>query len=169
MERRQVDVVHECNVSLDATVVAQWTVGSNSFEAAEKAAAERLEEYLSLVRAAANIGEDRFRKLELAGRGDISRFFASCRAVYHEHAERELDWDELQRLGPRCDALRKQFKDGLHVDDESLFNKLLVSHVGADLAGHLEAAHVAATTNNLQLKMINGADRAVVIQPRAMR
>ena len=128
VERTHIESVEEGVVPLDIDFTARWTTGERSFDGARLGAEQRLEALLAWIRTATRLSEDQYQKLMFAGRGDISRFLEQCESIYRQHHARGVTKDDLQVIGPVCDALQRQYKTGLHGPD-SLFLKVLQSLV----------------------------------------
>jgi len=131
VERTHVEMVEDGVVSLDADFAARWTTGERSLDLARTGAEQRLEGLITWIRTASRLSEDQYHKLTLAGRGDISRFLEQCEAIYLGHHARGVTREDLQVIGPACDALQRQYKTGLHGPD-SLFLKVLQTLVDQD-------------------------------------
>jgi hypothetical protein len=123
---------------LEEQQLIAWAFGDvTSLAAARQRAEDQLAGQLEFVAEIGSLQPAQRRKLELAGRGDIVRFFESAERLLSQlpHGSvRQSEWQEVwQKLAP----VRQQFTLGLH-ERGSLFYKTVRTTLSAE---QLEALH----------------------------
>ena len=101
----------------------RW-VSLDDMDVEESRALQRLTDLLDLFEKREPLTPDQREKLELAGRGDIKRFFADCEALGRAYELAPKTPDGLSPLLEQAELLRKRLAAGLHRDD-SLLAKML--------------------------------------------
>lgn len=110
-------------IQLEERQIVSWAFGDlDSLQSARKHADDLLNGKIEFVAAIGNLGAEQRRKLELAGRGDIVRYFNQCDELFRELPRGSIPQDEWQNVWQRLQPVRQQFALGLH-EGESLFRK----------------------------------------------
>jgi hypothetical protein len=118
-----------------AEPVAQFEIPENQFDSwvfqnfpNAQAARKKLDEMLDLlaedVERSCELSESQSKKLRLAGRGDILRFFDQVEVVRQKFLLVRKDQNKFNQIWQDISPLQVTFQAGLH-DDDSLFAKTL--------------------------------------------
>lgn len=118
---RQVKVLVELDHA-DARTWRTWIFRTNDLEAARAELERTLQQRLAVIRERAGLTDVQLLKLELAGRGDVSRFFDDCDAALNELVTGPPSPEMLRLIRDRCQVLRSRMLQGLH-GEGSLFAK----------------------------------------------
>lgn len=121
---------------IDSSAVERWVfvdVGDRS--AAEPWLNERLQREIRLLRRAIRLTDDQRAKLELAGRGDITRFFEDVASLTLQSRHLTSE-EELQRLFKGSSNMRILLATSVH-GRSSLFEKTMSSILDADQRSRL--------------------------------
>jgi hypothetical protein len=100
--------------------------GNQPAETARALAGRSLQLRLEAVDREVSLSESQRSKLELAGEGDIHRFFAEYERVRDSCMFGQISRDDLQELMTKAQPLQKRYQNGLH-DGGSLFDKMVSS------------------------------------------
>lgn len=100
--------------------------GNQPAETARVLARRGLQLRLEAMDRAVSLSEPQRSKLELAGEGDIHRFFAEYERVRDSCTFGQISRDDLQKLMTKAQPLQKRYQSGLH-GRGSLFDKTVAS------------------------------------------
>jgi hypothetical protein len=116
-----------------------WVFGGGARNASQ--GRERIESLLTLhmesVDRACGLSDDQKRKLQLAGRGDIKRFFASVEEVRTKFREARNDQHRFNQIWQDVQPLQTKVNSGFF-DDVSLFYKVLKRTLGPEQSAKYE-------------------------------
>jgi hypothetical protein len=118
---RQVNVLVDLD-RVNAQTWKTWIFRTNDLDAARADLERTLKQRLEFVHTHVELTDVQMRKLELAGRGDINRFFDDCDAALNELGQGPPSPETLRDIRERCQVLRSQMLQGLH-GEGSLFAK----------------------------------------------
>lgn len=119
-----------------------WIFRTHDLEAARADLERALQQRLAHLQAHAGLTEEQLRKLELAGRGDVSRFLDDCEEALGDLERGDPSPQALQDARDRCLALRSRMLGGLH-GEGSLFLKSLQAQLTDEQRLRWEAAEAA--------------------------
>ena len=140
------NVVAAQNEEEDEPVVVQgqvqWEMQENQFESwvfqnfpTVQAARTKLDQMLVLhaedVDRGCSLTESQKKKLQLAGRGDIKKFFEEVEVVRKKFLLIRKDQNKINEIWQDIQPLQTKFMSGLH-GDKSLFHKTLINMLNAE-------------------------------------
>lgn len=138
---RQVNVVVDLD-HVNAQTWKTWIFRTNDLEAARADLERALQQRLAVLQERVGLTDTQVQKLELAGRGDISRFFDDCDAALSEVGQGPPSPEMLRDIRNRCQVLRSQMLQGLH-GEGSLFAKSFHTLLSDEQRQRWEAAEGA--------------------------
>lgn len=110
-------------IQVDERQLISWAFGDLvSLSAARQRAEELLAGQIEFVAHVGTLQPAQRRKLELAGRGDIVRFFESAEKLLSQQPRGQVSQAECQEVWQKLSPVRQQFTLGLH-ERGSLFHK----------------------------------------------
>lgn len=110
-------------VQVDENDVISWVFNNHgTIESVRNEASELLNARIRLVDRACSLSDEQRRKLTLAGRGDIHRFFTRFEAFRRTVRTGSVPQDEWQQMWQRLQPIQTEYQRGLHHPD-SLFVK----------------------------------------------
>jgi hypothetical protein len=101
-----------------------WIFRTHDLEAARADLERALQQRLANLQAHTGLTEEQLRKLELAGRGDVSRFLDDCEEALADLERGDPSPQVLQDARDRCLALRSRMLGGLHGEGSLFFKSL---------------------------------------------
>lgn len=105
--------------------IEQWVFRNNNGNmSAKQKLASGLQIEIELIKTAVKLTEDQERKLELAGRGDVARFFASLEIQKKKFPAGSMTQEKFNEMWQQIQPLTARYQAGLH-GRGSLFYKVL--------------------------------------------
>lgn len=115
----------------------QWVFGGKTTSQVTK----RLDSLLALrvesVERACGLSDGQKNKLQLAGRGDVKRYFGSVEEVRREFRKVRRDQNRINEIWQKIQPLQMKFNTGIF-DETSLFCKVLKRTLDPDQSGQYE-------------------------------
>ena len=111
-------------INIDENQLEQIVFSNRHGQSAVARAQTSLDLQLSLVERIGNLSDEQKEKLELAGLGDIHRFFSRFETLRRNTPTGQITMDQYQKMWQEAQPLQKRFQAGLH-GRASLFEKTL--------------------------------------------
>jgi Zn-dependent oligopeptidase len=115
----------------------QWAFGGKTTAHVTKRLDSLLTLQMESIERACELSTDQKKKLQLAGRGDVKRYFGSVEEVRKKFREVRRDQHKINQIWQDIQPLQTRFNSGLF-DESSLFHKVLKRTLDPDQSAQYE-------------------------------
>lgn len=136
-QQRQVQVVQERRFQINEQTLASWVFNDSRAPNDQGWLERSLETRIDFLETIGTLRDEQRRKLELAGRGDIHRFWTRYELLRRECPTGMITQDEYMQFRQKALPLQLRYRDGLF-GATSLFRKTIRSVLDADQLAEFE-------------------------------